>query len=341
MRSDLVDLIEAGDLNGLLRAVDGLCADRDWDALLELADRCEEAVERGKQLWPIATHIDYRIALEGPPSFVAQVLHPEVGRFSLGPLTEVAASTHTWDELRDDLHIPQVCAYVAQERVLRGEDLTGDESTHPEVLELPPRLLEWEPTYALASFKPAYVEIAEPWTPRAPLRDVTPEKAEPIDDPVLRDTLLDLVTPWTNESNGAARAAVVEGNAIAAASEIALGELRIGRLEPAEAVQQLAWGSASGGAYGRRRGAAFGRFLAFYVCTVITGLEWPVDGEELGAAVASLNWYRWDEGGDEEGWLLRLSVEDPEDGWSAAIGATDILRDDDKQSLTRRPLPRE
>jgi hypothetical protein len=341
MRGDLVDLIEAGDLNGLLRAVDGLCQSREWDLLVDLADRCEEAVERGKQLWPIASHIDYRIALEGPPSFVAQVLHPEVGRFSLGPLTEVAASTHTWSELRDHLHIPQVCAYVAQERVLRGEDLTGDETAHPEVLELPLRLLEWEPTYALANFKSSYVEVAEPWTPRAGMREFAPSQAEPIDDPVLRDTLLDLVTPWTNESNGAARAAVVEGEAAGAASEIAFGELRIGELEPAEAVQQLAWAAASGGAYGRRRGAAFGRFLAFYTCTVVTGLDWPPRGEELGAAVSDLAWYRWDEGSDEEGWSLRVAVEDAEDDWAAAIGATDVLRDDDKQTRTRKPLPRE
>jgi len=341
MRSDLVDLIEAGDLNGLLRAVDGLCAAREWDLLLELADRCEEAVERGKQLWPIAVHIDYRIALEGPPSYVAQVLHPEVGRFSLGPLTEVAASTHTWGELREHVHIPQVCAYLAQERVLRGEDLTGDNATHPEVLELPPRLLEWEPTYALANFKPAYVEIAEPWDPRAGLEDTEPKKSKIIDDPVLRDTLLDLVTPWTNESNGAARATVVEGNAIAAVSEIALGELRIGELEPAEAVQRLAWASASGGAYGRRRGAAFGRFLSFYTCAVVTGLDWPPDGDDLGAAVADMRWFRWDEGTPDEGWSLRIAVEDHVDAWAAALGATDVLREGDEETTTRRALPRE
>jgi hypothetical protein len=336
MRPDLIDLIEAGDLNGLLRAVDGLCESREWDLLVELADRCEEAVERGKQLWPIASHIDYRIALEGPSGYVAQVLHPEVGRFSLGPLTEVAASRHTWEELREHLHIPQVCAYIAQERVLRGEDLTGDELAHAEVLELPLRLTAWEPTYALATFKPAYVEVAEPWSPREPLEEVALGKAEAIDDPILRDTLLDLVMPWTNESNGAAQASVVEGDAIAAASALTFSELRVGRLEPDEAVQQMAWAAASGGAYGRRRGAAFGRFLAFYAGAVLTGLDWPADGDHLGGAVSELNWYRWDEGSEEEGWSLRLAVEDQADGWAAAISATDVLRDDSEESPTRR-----
>jgi hypothetical protein len=336
MRPDLIDLIEAGDLNGLLRAVDGLCESREWDLLVELADRCEEAVERGKQLWPIASHIDYRIALEGPPDFVAQVLHPEVGRFALGPLTEVAASQHTWEELREHLHIPQVCAYIAQERVLRGEDLTGDEVAHAEVLELPLRLSAWEPTYALATFKPAYVEVAEPWSPRAPLEEATLGKAETIDDPILRDTLLDLVMPWTNESNGAAQASVVEGDAIAAASALTFDRLRVGRLEPDEAVQQMAWAAANGGAYGRRRGAAFGRFLAFYASAVLTGLDWPAHGDDLGGAVSELHWYRWDEGSEEEGWSLRLAVEDEADGWAAAISATDVLRDDSEESTTRR-----
>jgi hypothetical protein len=316
--------------------VDGLCEAREWDTLVELADRCEEAVERGKQLWPIAAHIDYRIALEGPPAYVAQVLHPEVGRFAHGPLTEVAASSHAWSELREHLHIPQVCAYIAQERVLRGEDLQGDEVAHPEVLELPMRLHSWEPTYSLATFKHSYVEVAEPWTPRAPLREVPLKSADPMDDPILRDTLLDLVTPWTNESNGAARASVVEGDAHAAASSLTFDRLRIGKLEPAEAVQQMAWAAASGGAYGRRRGAAFGRFLSFYAAAVIAGVDWPADGDELGDAIAELNWFRWDEGSPEEGWSLRLAVEDPGDGWGAAIGATDVLRDEAESSTVRR-----
>ena len=133
----LRELIEAADLNALLRAVDGLCARRSWDELIDLAEACEDAVERGKQLWPIAAHIDYRVALEGPGEVVAEVLRPDVGRFAAGPLTEVAASTHTWSELAPYVETPQVAAYLAQERVQRGETLDGDERAHQEVLELP------------------------------------------------------------------------------------------------------------------------------------------------------------------------------------------------------------
>lgn len=57
--SNLRELVEAADMNALLRAVDGLCDRRAWDDLLDLADLCEDAVERGKQLWPIAAHIEH------------------------------------------------------------------------------------------------------------------------------------------------------------------------------------------------------------------------------------------------------------------------------------------
>jgi hypothetical protein len=159
----LDELIEAQDLNALLRAVDGLCAGRAWDELVELAERCEAALERGKQLWPIAQHIDYRLALEAPGEYAGDVLSSEQRRFTLGPLTEVAASTHTWGELAPHIEEPQAAAYTAQERVLRGEDLTGAPGTHPEALELPLSLQGWEPAYRLATFRSDHVEVAELW----------------------------------------------------------------------------------------------------------------------------------------------------------------------------------
>jgi hypothetical protein len=320
-------LIEAQDLNGLLRLVDSMCARREWDALLNLADRCEEAVERGKQLWPIASHIDYRLALEAPGAYAAQVLHPEVGRFAPGPLSEVAASTHRWEELAPHLEVPQIAAYVAQERVLRGERLTGDERAHLRVLELPLELQPWEPTYALATFTATYVEVAEPWEPAAPLVARAPTAAAVVPDDDVTDALLDLVAPWTSESNGAARAVAVEGDAIGAASQLTLDTLRVGELTPGEALQRMAWAAASGGARGRRRGAALGRFLAWYTAALLSGWEWPVDPARLEASLARLRFYRWDEGAPEEGWVLRLAIEDPNDGWGAAVAATDLLEE--------------
>ena len=323
----LTELVEAGDLNGLLRAVDGMCAARSWDELLDLADLCEAALERGKQLWPITAHIDYRVALEAPGDYAAGVLESDLGRFSLGPLTEVAASSHAWTDLAPHIESAQALAYVAQERVLRGEDLTGDERAHPEILELPLRIEQWEPTYPLATFKSNHVEVAEPWEPKAPLESVSPRPAPPLDEVELENALLDLVQPWTQESNGAARAVVVEGDAVAAASNLTFGELSIGPLEVDEALQRLAWAAASSGAQGRRRGAAFGRSMAWYTSALLGEVPWPPAPDVLHARLDELNWYRWDEGEVEEGWVLRLAAEDLRAGWAVAIVATDLLQE--------------
>jgi hypothetical protein len=328
LSANVAALIEAADLNGLLRVVDGFCATGEWQQLLDLADRCEDAIERGKQLWPIAAHVDYRLALEAPGDLAASVLDPGFGRFAVGPLTEVAAFRHSWDELAPYIEDPRVAAYVAQERVLRGEVLDGDERSHTEVLELPARILAWEPTYALASYGHNYVEVAEPWDPKQPLHEEKISTADKIDDAELEDALLDLVQPWTAESNGAARVAVVQGDAAAAASALTYGTLRMGPLEAAEALQRVAWAAASGGAYGRRRGAALGRSMAWYSAALLADVPWP-PSDEFGEQIAGLRWYRWDEGAEEKGWVLRLAVQNPAQGWSAAIGATDISEQDE------------
>jgi hypothetical protein len=328
MTRDLDELVEAGDLNGLLRAVDGLCAARAWDDLLDLADRCEEALERGKQLWPIAAHIDYRIALEAPGEIAARVLHPDLGRFAHGPLTEVVASTHRWEELAPHVETPQLAAYIAQERVLRGEDLKDDARAHPEVLEMPLSLAAWEPTYTLATFKADHVEVPEPFEPRIPMRALAPDPAPVLEEPELVSALLDIVHPWTAESNGAAAAAVIEGNGARAAATLAYGPILIGPLDPPDALQRIAWAAASGGAHGRRRGAAYGRFMAWYVASLLTDVAWPPEPEVLGREIGGLRWYRWDEDAEEAGWILRLAVEDATHGWAAAISASDLVAEE-------------
>ncbi|MEA2488048.1 MAG: hypothetical protein QOF16_1702 [Actinomycetota bacterium] len=317
------DLIEAADLNGLLRAVDALCERRAWEDLIDLADACEDALERGKQLWPIAAHIDYRLALEAPGDIAASVLDPSASRFSLGPLTEVAASTHTWADLAPYIEAPQSAAYVAQERVLRGEVLTGDERAHPEILELPLELLSWEPAYSLPAFGKDHVEIQEPWDPVV-LQAVDASAGELLDDPDAHHALLELVRPWTTESNGAARAVVVSGSPESAAATIS-DVVRIAEIPAAEALQRMAWAAASGGAHGRRRGGALGRSLAWSATATLYGLEWPITSDEMFDAVHHLRFYLWDEGEAEEGWVLRIAVADTEDGWSAALAATDLV----------------
>ncbi len=97
--TDLAELVEIGDLDELLRATDALVEVRDWTGLVELRDRCRKAVERGKQLWPAANHVEYRLALEAPGEFAARMLSDVAGQFGLGPLAEVAAARHEWSDL--------------------------------------------------------------------------------------------------------------------------------------------------------------------------------------------------------------------------------------------------
>jgi Family of unknown function (DUF6183) len=316
-----------------LRAVDGLCSAKDWEGLLGLWDLCMDAVDRGKQLWPISAHIDYRIALEAPGEYAGSVVDSDLTRFVPGPLTEVAASTHQWNELADHIEDSQAAAYVAQERVLRGEDLTSDGRIRRDVLELPLRLWDWEPTYALATYLKNDVEIAEPWDPKVSLRSVDPAPSEKLDASKLVQALLDVVTPWTTESNGAAQAVVADGDAISAASLLTHGPFRIGELTLQEGLQRIGWAAADGGAYGRRRGAAFGRSTAWYVAALMVGVAWPADPDELADKAGQLRWFRWDEGEPEEGWVLRLAIHDPRAGWSAAIAATDFRQEDDQPNV--------
>ena len=71
------ELVELGDLDELTRHIGRLCSARDWEALVDLRDRCHRALERGKQLWPAAAHAEYRLALEAPAQWAGAVLVPE------------------------------------------------------------------------------------------------------------------------------------------------------------------------------------------------------------------------------------------------------------------------
>lgn len=319
--------VETVDVAALLRAVDGLCASRQWDELADLARRCREAVERGKQLWPVATHIDYRLALEGPASHAAAVLRPGAGRFALGPLTEVAASTHDFESLAPYLADPISASAVVQERVLRGEDLQRPGVTPTE---LPNRMLGWEPTYALPTYSDRQALFPQPDVATRPLgspRRMTTGRslAENGAESGVR-ALRAVAEVWASESNGSIDAAVVEGGAEDAVGCVA-DHAALAEISAAEALSLLQWAGASGGAHGRRRGGAAGRFSAWWAVAALTGIEWQGDVEELGAAlggaVAELTWYRWEPVHATQGWTLRLAVVDPVDGLAWAVDARD------------------
>jgi len=318
----LAELVEDAEPTALLRAVDGLCAAGDWPGLARLRALLEEAVGRGKPLWPVTTYAEYRTALEAPGPQVAEVLRPGVGRFALGPLTEVAAATHQWEELGPHLAEPGVAGTVAQERVLRGEDLRGRPGTHPEVLELPLALAPWEPAYPLATYRAAELEVPDPGAEPVAMAGSGAAPAPALERPEVVRALTDLVEVWTSESNGTARAVVVRGGAAEAVATLGHGEHRLGRIDAGRALARMAWAAAGGGAHGVRRGAALGRFDAWWAAAALAGVDWPPDPDELGGALERLAWWCWDDGMPPTGWSLRLAVADPA-GWAAALDASD------------------
>ena len=320
----LDELIHRADLDGLVQMIDDRCSERDWDGLLRVRDRARHAVATGRQLWPAATLAEYRLALLATPEYVGAVLDETdglSGRFTIGPLTEVAAQHHTWDDLAPVLDRSPRAAFVAHERVVRG-DLVDDDDL-PAVLDLPLALQAWEPDYALATYTEVGAEFPTPPLPDD-WDDIEPIPAEMLDDDV-EYAIRQLVEPWTTSSNGQVDVVCVDGDVAGALGALGLRRARMVELDPATALAWLAWAGASGGAHGRRRGAAAGRFGAWWTLAALGDLtdEWPVDPDELGELARELRWYRWDAHEPALGWQLQLAVEDPQESVAWAILARD------------------
>jgi hypothetical protein len=246
------------------------------------------------------------------------------GRFTIGPLTEVAAQDHAWADLAPVLERGPRAAFVAQERVLRGESVA--ESTDlPAVLELPLEIQSWEPAYSLAVYSDAGAEFPMPELPDE-WTEITPIDAERLDDDV-ELAVRQLVEPWLASSNGQLDVTCVEGDVAAAIGAIGVRRARVVVLDPATALAWIAWAGASGGAHGRRRGAASGRFGAWWLLTTLGDLaeEWPVPPDDLGRLAAELTWYRWDAFEPAIGWSLQLAIVDETNGTAWAITARDAV----------------
>lgn len=320
------DLIEIGDIDALVVEVDRLCDEGQWGALYRLRELCKRALQRGKQLWPVAAQAEYRLALEAPGQWAARMLEPGAGRFTLGPLPEVAASTHEWDELAREVPAGPVGAVAAHERVLRGEDLTNDDRVDRRVLELPLVLASWEPGYPLAEYRPHEAHFPAPRPPVLNPVELPPAPAVRLEEPETSRALVDLASAWTTESNGRAEAIGVAGGVEDAVAALGVRRARMGEVPLADAAAWMAWAAASGGAHGRRRGMAAGRFGAWWALAALTGLLdlWPVPADELEAAAAALRFYLWDASEPETGWSLHLAIEDPDQGVAWAVTAIDL-----------------
>jgi hypothetical protein len=87
----------------------------------------------------------------------------------------------------------------------------------------------------------------------------------------------------------------------------------------------MAWAAASGGAHGRRRGGAAGRFSAWWTLASLGDLDWPATPDQIAEVAGNLNWVAWSDLAPSTGWNLSVAVEDRREGLAWAIAAVDSV----------------
>lgn len=338
---DLERLVDRADLDELVRRIDQLCSQRDWESLFQLRTLTRAAITTGRQVWPATTLAEYRLALLAPAAWASRVLHENASRFSIGPLTEVIAQNHAWSELAAHLEAGPQRDFVAYERALRGDVVNDDASVMPQpILDIPHLIQTWEPRYLPPVYSDSEVDHPCPidqwshtWTT---LKVESSSSVEVLDDEFTQDALRRLVEPWTAHSAGQAQSIVVEGNEAAALIALNLDEIEgsgvvdITPLTSEQALHWLTWCGASGGVHGRRRGMASGRFSAWWLLAALGGLidDWDSlhDTGELSTALArtldSLSWSRW-RTPHRFAYELSLLVHNTDEGITIALSASD------------------
>lgn len=321
MAASLDELIQRADLDGLVRHVDDACSSRDWDHVLRIRDDARAAVATGRQLWPIATLANFRLALWAPAHLAVRALDDSARTFMPGPVSEILAVHHSWADLEPHLAHGHDRSLVAYERALRGDLIDEGE---PMVLEIPFAPAPWEPAYALAGYDDDGVidempEFVYRWSPCA----TTP--TEPLRDDTVQ-VFAQMMSPWTAQSDGTARAVVVEGGLEEALGGLNVSDARVSPLTTDEMVSWLAWAASSGGAHGKRRGVATGRSEALWMLTVFTGLDddWPDSLDELGEVLEGLECHAFvSPDHPAQGWWMQTVIVDREEGLSLGLLARD------------------
>ena len=326
MKSPVAEAVDRGDLDEPVRLVDGLCSAREWSSVIELRDRCRHAARARAAAVAGRRVLEYRLALEAPPDFAGPVVTEQAGRFALGPLWEVVASTHDWASLSPHLPSGPARSLVAQERVLRGEDLTRDDSVDTDVLDVPLVLLPWEPSYPVATYRSSKAEFPSP--PPEPLRRMTLGDAGPEVESEGVDALLAVGLPWQEQSNGAAAAVAVNGSAAEAIARWSTSRSTpsLSRARP----PSPGWRGPERAAAPTVGGAAHPRS----VCGVVgarrhrrTRLA-AGSRERWSTRSYRLEWHRWESAGITHGWSACVAITDPQRGMSWALYAVDDHRED-------------
>ena len=156
------------------------------------------------------------------------------------------------------------------------------------------------------------------------------DKPLKVDDHDLDSALRSLVEPWTSSSNGRAETLVVDGEPDRVLAALGVGNARLTPLSTDQALSWLAWCGASGGAHGRRRGGALGRFGVWWMLAAIGGFtdEWDELrrrgqlGDECADVAMSTSWFRFDDGTGSS-YDLSMVTHDPDENISIALVARD------------------
>jgi len=314
-------LIDHGDIDGLVRLVDDYCSSRNWAQLLALRNACKAATQTGRQLWPVSTLAEYRLALLAPAETAAQVLGEDAGRFTIGPLTEVVAQHHQFVDIEPHLpHDPRT-SFVAYECAIRGQYIDNEESLF-EALEIPFTIGEWEPQYALADYRDNGAQFPSPELPSTSSMFAATPQGNLVADDASETAFRQLVEPWTSSSNGSVTMFCSNGNEHGA---LVGQDAQLRELSPSEGFAWLTWAGASGGAHGRRRGNALGRYNAWWLVATLTKQidHWPPAHDHMSQLVSRLRWWWFDAGQSPTGWQLQLLIADEQQGLSWAINARD------------------
>lgn len=313
-------LVDRVDLDGLIRLIDDTVSDRDWTRLVRIRDACTSAVKTGRQVWPIATLANYRLALWAPEEFACRSLDDSLRTFMPGPISEILAVHHSWGDLAPYLEVSPDRSLVAHERALRGDIIDSNEFT---TLEMPFALQSWEPLYDIPTYTDDGGQFPAPPAPST--TSVTTTSSEIIDDPDTTTAFRLLVEPWTAASNGRADIAIVEGDGLAALGALGINDAGRCEIESSLALRWMVWAASSGGAHGRRRGRANGRSLTWWFLHQFLDLgdAWPTDPDELGERITDLTFYLWDTNEPISGWSLQLTIDDSATGLACAVHAKD------------------
>jgi hypothetical protein len=251
------------------------------------------------------------------------MLEESTGRFALGPLAEVAASSHSWEELAPHAPRTVVASLCAHERVVRGEDLRDAALPGPDPLELPLALEPWEPAYPVVTYRSHSVDAPSPPAARFATRSLT-FSGEAVRSDIACGALEDLARAWSSDSQGVVHAVAVEGDAFDAIGAIAPGDVQVADASRSEALAWMAFAAGSGGTHGRRRGLAAGRLDAWLALAALGGIDDDVlDAGAIAQATEHLEWVVFQPVRVVGGWNLHVAVADADRGISHALAAHD------------------